>query len=256
MNSKLPKLALSTAFELSSYGENSCNYADSVCAYIYTPKTSLEQISNYTVEVKNYQLAVNDITLVTVYYILPKNITADTKVFFAMGGIGTRDDTFANALRYLSEKENLAVIAPIYLDRTDWPYSDIVFEDFVERFGLKAQKYILYGFSQGGYFTARQVQFKESKYIDYAIVHSAGWSSNNISLRENRRVYIITGRKEETMQYLGHAFNMFNTGKEYCEKNGWDFSWRLFVMDGIGHVCDNAILPYILDIINGLTEEK
>jgi hypothetical protein len=247
--------------------------------YVYTPQTRIDKISEYTVEVKNYKFAVNDTTLVTVYYTLPQKITADTKVFLAIHGANMNDDFFAKALRYLSEKENIAVIAPLWAEARDKKvevsnykskFLDRIFDDFVERFGLKARKYILYGFSLGGAYLQRNAQFSDSKYIDYAIVHSPGGAcayadeslpcsqtkeasayrsvaSHNL---ENRKIYILAGSKEFG-SFLVNAINLFETGKAHSKANGLGFAWGIFVMNGVAHSVTYA-LPYILDIVKGI----
>jgi len=169
------------------------------------------------------------------------------------------------------------VIAPLWIDAADKNKMDVnnytskffdkIFEDFVERFGLKTRKYILYGFSGGGGYVQRNAQFSDSKYIDYAIVHSPGgecaYVDENLPCSkggnayrsaisynfENRKMYILAGSKEQGS--LVNAINLFETGKAYSEANRLSFSWGLFVMEGIAHACNNATLPYILDIMNG-----
>jgi len=254
--------------------------------YSYTPKTRVESISTYSVEAKEYKVTVEYGTSwferdgekeTTVYYVLPKEITADTRVLLAMHGSDMNDDSFANALRYIPEKENIAVVAPIWSggSATVAANPDKVFEDFVERFGLKAQKYILYGFSAGGNFTSRYGQISDSKYIDYVINHSpAYWTKfvcsdgnlcsnattaskyESVLLRnlENRKTYILIGSNETTRDRLANAIDLFETGKAYSEANNIGFSWKLFAMENVGHTVNSKTLSYILDILKGIAD--
>jgi len=246
--------------------------------------------AKYTVEVKDYKFAVNDKQVVTVYYIMPKNITADTKVFLAMHGTGMTDDSFAKTFRYLAEKENMIVIAPrfaadmfketkeygqinITSEQRNWTcyIVDRIFEDFVEQFDLDAQKYILFGFSMGGQFAARTAVFSDSKYIDYVIASGVRQSTDlddsknlpdgikNASAYKNtfshnlnsRKVYLAIGSKDNG-RWQG-SIEYFNKTKAYCEANNLAFPYKLFVLEGVGHA---VRLPYIIDIVNGLADGK
>jgi len=254
--------------------------------YLYTPQTRLENISTYNVEVKEYKVTVEYGTSwfekdvekeTTVYYVLPKRITADTKVLLGMHGSGVEDSSFAKALRYIPEKENIAIVAPLWSggSATIAANPDKIFEDFVERFGLKAKKYILYGFSAGGNFTSRYGQISDSKYIDYVINHSpAYWTEfvcgdanlcsnattaskyESVVLRnlENRKTYILIGSNETTRDRLANAIKLFETGKAYSEANNIGFSWKLFAMEGVGHSATYKSPLYILDILKGIAD--
>ena len=274
---------------------------------IYTPKTRLEKISEYTVEVKNYKFVVNDKQEVTVYYTLPEKITVDTKVFVVLHGMKRNGKTYAETFRYLSEKENIAVITPEFRkdmfsvseyqrvnisknlsnpESGDLTYHvvDKIFEDVIERFGLQTRKYILYGHSAGAQFTARTAMFSDSNYLDYAIAAAAGTYTfcnenlpyphgikdvsayKNLVLRNlgSRKLYILIGNAdisqddprlsksfhEQGKHRYERAINFFNTSKAYSESNGAAFSWRLVVMDGVGHN-SRRTLPYVLDIVTG-----
>jgi len=281
---------------------------DSGCIkYIYTPKTRLEKISEHAAEIQNYKFVVNDTKEVTVYYTLPKKITGDTKVFVVMHGMKRNGKTYAEIFRYLSEKENIAVITPEFRkdmfpvseyqranisknlsnpESGDLTYHvvDKIFEDVIKRFGLQTRKYILYGHSAGGQFTARAAMFSDSKYLDYAIAAAAGTYTflnenmpyphgikdlaayRSIVLRNigERELYILIGNAdtsqddprlhksfhEQGKHRYERAINFFNTSKAYSESHGGAFAWRLVVMDGVGHN-SRRTLPYVLDIISG-----
>ncbi|GBU22156.1 hypothetical protein R80B4_02061 [Fibrobacteres bacterium R8-0-B4] len=256
--------------------------------YVYKPQTVVKNIPQYSVEVKEYKVTVdgvNDFAEVsgkvedlTVFYILPKNITADTKVLYTVHGAGMEDDTFVKSLRYLSETENIAVIAPLY-DNTKVAraHPDRLFEDFVKRFNLKAQKYILFGFSAGGGFTSRFGQFSDSKYIDYVINHSPAYytafactdesfcpDAKKVSKYESvltrnlksRKTYITIGSNETTRGRLPNAIKLFETAKAYSEAHNTDLAWKFLVMEGVGHSVGNTTLPYIMDIIKGVVDEN
>jgi len=250
--------------------------------YLYTPQTRLENVSAYSVEVKEYNVTLTEVDWLgdktsnkmsaTVYYTLPKKITADTKILLAMHGSGMNDDFFAKQLRYISEKENIAIISALWQPKR--PSLDELFEDFVNRFDLKAQKYILYGFSAGGSFANRLGQFSDSKYIDYVIVHSVGSPNcayfdeslpcsadindayrnthRNVLLQnlENRITYFIAGTSESAWE---GSIELFENGKAYSERYNLMYPKKLFIMEGVWHNVDKA-LPWILDIIKGLTD--
>ncbi len=258
--------------------------------YVYKPQTVVKNIPQYSVEVKEYKVTVDGVNSygenvaakaenTTVFYILPKNITADTKVLYTMHGGNMEDDTFVKSLRYISETENIAVVSALYGAESKGvrAHPDRLFEDFVKRFNLKAQKYILFGFSMGAAFTSHFGQLSDSKYIDKVINHSptpyltellctdesfcpgakklAKYEDVILRNMQNRKTYIEVG-SNENVELVEQAVKRFETAQAYSEAKNISLSWKFFVMEGAGHNVSNQTYPYIVDIIKGLVDEN
>lgn len=135
---------------------------------------------------------------VELFYKLPKEINSDTRVLFIIHG-GSRD-----AKRYLSywidiaNNKNVILIAPhftkenfpyyqtlgmatfsgkIINDKSQWLDNSITnfFTFFKNKYSLKNDKYLMFGFSGGSQFIHRYLMYGNDKAIEKAAIGSAGW---------------------------------------------------------------------------------
>ena len=135
---------------------------------------------------------------VELFYKLPKEINPDTKVLFIIHG-GSRD-----AEKYLSywldhaKDKNVILIAPhftkenfpyyqtlgmatfsgrIINDKSNWLDNSIknFFILFKNKYSLKNDKYLMFGFSGGSQFIHRYLMYGNDKAIEKAAIGSAGW---------------------------------------------------------------------------------
>jgi hypothetical protein len=230
-----------------------------------------------------------------IYYTFPKTIDGNTKIFFLMHGQDGNPKTYIDYFKYLSEKENIIVIAPrFYEDQSEYAsyyanldianninspenwtskITDEIFLDFKQRFALSNEKYILYGFSAGSNFTSKSVMFSESPYLDYAISSNTG---NNLFLDETKNytsgiknllMYknLIINNFSRKMYILGgnadpyfpgaNTLGFYLTSKDYCAQNGGVFNWNLIIMDNVAHEFRKP-LPFVIDIIKGIYDAK
>jgi hypothetical protein len=261
--------------------------------------------------VESYQHRTPDNKTMTVYYVLPPNINRETRVIFVMHGMNRNGKTYANNFRTLSIGANVAVIVPEFgndnfnsneynllnirnkKSNSTKPYSewtfhhvDAIFNDFVRRFGLSCNTYILYGHSAGGQFTARTSMFSRSQYLEYAIAANPGnytffdeslnypngikniiaYKKDLLENLSRRKLYILIGSKdtdqndpnlsqsfnEQGLHRYERAMNFFENSGKYARQNNVNFNWKLTVMQGVGHNSSRTI-PYVLDIITMAT---
>jgi predicted esterase len=162
---------------------------------IYVPETRMQNIAEYQVEVKIYTFNTDNGKAMNIGYSFPKTNEGNAKILFALHGSGGTAEGMMSSFKYLSETENIIVIAPEFLSEqfpwSQFPNLDIasninkpenwmtkiideIFLDFKERFELSNDKYILYGSSLGGIFTQRMAMFSESPYMEYSISSLSG----------------------------------------------------------------------------------
>jgi hypothetical protein len=130
-----------------------------------------------------------------VFYGIPENDISVSPVLFVMHGTSRDADRYAESFLYLTETENIIIIAPEFT-REQFPNPeyqrigiagninnpekwtskiiDDIYLDFCRRFDVPVGKYIMYGHSAGSQFTLRSLMFCESDYLDYAIAANAG----------------------------------------------------------------------------------
>ncbi len=135
---------------------------------------------------------------VELFYKLPKEINTDTRVLFIIHG-GSR-----NAKRNLSywvdlaKNKNVILVAPhftkenfpyyqtlgmatfsgrIINDKSQWLGNSIVkfFIFFKNKYSLKNDNYLMFGFSGGSQFIHRYLLYGDDKAIEKAAIGSAGW---------------------------------------------------------------------------------
>jgi hypothetical protein len=162
---------------------------------IYVPETRIQNIAEYQVEVKSYTFNTKNGKTLEVYYSFPKTSKGNAKILFTLHGSEEPAAGFIEIYKYISETENIIVIAPDFVAQfpgasqynelgissninnpENWASKiiDEIFLDFKGRFGLSNDKYILYGFSAGGQFTHRATMFSESPYMEYSISTAPG----------------------------------------------------------------------------------
>ena len=272
---------------------------------IITFMTMISPHTAFAQTVESYQHRTPDNKTMTVYYVLLPNINKETRAVFVMHGVNRDGKTYANNFRTLPIVANVAVIVPefnsdnfsaneynllnIRRSNSITPYSewtfhhiDAIFNDFVRRFGLSCNTYILYGHSAGGQFTARASMFSKSQYLEYAIAANPGnytffdesrnypngikniisYKKDLLSSLSRRKLYILIGNKdtdqndpnlrrsynEQGLHRYERAMNFFENSGNYARQNNVNFNWELTVMPGVGHNSSRTI-PYVLDII-------
>lgn len=270
---------------------------------IYNPVTVINS-SVPTVSINSYTYMTNDGRPVEVQYSFPNDPDfSSLTVVIVMPGL-TRDTngSYMRSFSYLSKVENICVITPKFAEKDfptseyqsvnigsktqyeDWTCNklDLLFEDFIRRFSLNTDKYILYGHSAGGQFAHRTAIFSMSEHIDYVISASSGsytflddsknyssgiknltdYKDNILSNLSTRKLYILTGNKDNdpnannfTPSEQGNtryekALNFCKSTLSYAVENKVYYNWETIIMDGVDHSSSQTI-PYVLDIITG-----
>ena len=135
---------------------------------------------------------------VDLLYVLPEQINSDTRILFIMHG-GSRD-----AERYITywldaaKDKNVILVAP-HFTKKNFPYYQTLgmatfsgkvindkrlwltdsissfFAYFKNKYNLKHNKYLMFGFSGGTQFIHRYLMYGDDMAIDKAAIGSAGW---------------------------------------------------------------------------------
>ena len=135
---------------------------------------------------------------VELFYKLPKEINSDTKVLFLIHG-GSRDaEKYLSYWIDLAENKNVILIAPLFTkknfpyyqtlgmatfsgkvinDESQWLDNSITnfFIFFKNKYSLKSDNYLMFGFSGGSQFIHRYLMYGNDKAIERAAIGSAGW---------------------------------------------------------------------------------
>ena len=135
---------------------------------------------------------------VELFYKLPKEINSDTKVLFLIHG-GSRDaEKYLSYWIDLAENKNVILIAPLFTkknfpyyqtlgmatfsgkvinDESQWLDNSITnfFIFFKNKYSLKSDNYLMFGFSGGSQFIHRYLMYGNDKAIEKAAIGSAGW---------------------------------------------------------------------------------
>ena len=149
-------------------------------------------------EIKKVTYALWDKPDVDLLYVLPEQINSDTKILFIMHG-GSRD-----AERYISywldpaKDKNVILVAP-HFTKKNFPYYQTLgmatfsgkvindkrlwlndsisslFAYFKNKYDLKHDSYLMFGFSGGTQFIHRYLMYGDDMAIDKAAIGSAGW---------------------------------------------------------------------------------
>lgn len=270
---------------------------------IYKSVTKVNK-SAPAVDINSYTYMTDDERPIEVQYSFPNNPDFSNLVIcIVMPGVD-RDinGSYMRSFSYLSMVENICVITPKFA-KEDFPTSeyqyvnissktqyeewtfnkiDSLFQDFVKKFKLNVDKYILYGHSAGAQFAHRTAIFSESEYIDYVIAASAGtytfldesknyssgikklmdYKNTILSNLNNRKLYILTGNEdndpnaenfipsEQGNTRHEKALNFYSSTLNYAIENKTYYNWETLIMDSVGHSSKQTI-PYVLDIITG-----
>ena len=134
---------------------------------------------------------------VELFYKLPKEINSDTKVLFLIHG-GSRDaEKYLSYWIDLAENKNVILIAPLFTkknfpyyqtlgmatfsgkvinDESQWLDNSITnfFIFFKNKYSLKSDNYLMFGFSGGSQFIHRYLMYGNDKAIEKAAIGSAG----------------------------------------------------------------------------------
>lgn len=246
---------------------------------------------------------------VELFYKLPKEINPDTKVLFIIHG-GSRD-----AERHLSywmdhaKDKNVILIAPhftkenfpyyqtlgmatfsgkIINDKSQWLDNSIknFFIFFKNKYSLKNDKYLMFGFSGGAQFIHRYLMYGNDKAIEKAAIGSAGWYTfisneqfpygiKNMPIEAGRIEWLLS---QEILFLLGSKDNNPNDsslnksrgakkqGKHRLERGdayfknlitigdrfNVPFRWRYKLVEGLDHSTKHMSQAAALFILNDL----
>ncbi|MCL1947078.1 MAG: hypothetical protein FWF51_08030 [Chitinivibrionia bacterium] len=254
--------------------------------------------------VEKFQHTTPDGKIMDVYYVLPPVINSETKIMIGMHGTDRNANDIIYNFRSLSIIANYAVIVPEFSlenfpsaeyqninlagnidDYSKWSFHHIdrIFEEFVQRFELSAEKYILVGHSAGAQFTHRTLMFSQSPYLDYGIAANAGaytflnedWNyprgiKNLLPLKSdllnnlaNKKLYVLIGSDDndpnaenfdhgdwdvQGLHRYERAFNFYAAAEDYADQNDVILNWEISEMPDVAHSSRRA-MPYMLDII-------
>ena len=157
-------------------------------------------------------------------------------------------------------------------DEGVWSFSAIepIFDEVVDRLGSNRTRYSLYGHSAGSQFVHRFLFFKPDARVDRFLAANAGWYTfadqqtdfpfglGNLPISEQalrralaKDVVILLGdqdtdpehsslnRSEGAMRQGPHRFargqRFFASARAIAQENGWEFGWRLRVVQGVAH---------------------
>ncbi|GHT32234.1 hydrolase [Planctomycetales bacterium] len=168
---------------------------------------------------------------------------------------------------------------------SEWTFNivDSIFIEFRKKQNLQAEKYILFGHSAGGQFSIRTALFSKSPYIGLIVAANPGshtflneeldyphgikdmlkYKDTILTNLSNRQVYLLAGSadtnqddpylskkfNEQGLHRFERAINFDQTTRDYAEKNGVKYNWKLIKMDGVGH-SSSQTLPHLIKIIS------
>lgn len=158
------------------------------------------------------------------------------------------------------------------LPRAQWTFSVIepLFDEVVSRLGGAQTGYALYGHSAGSQFVHRFMYFMPESRATRFLFANAGWYTfpdrsiafpfgldgtpvNDARLQAvlSKDVVVLLGdqdndarhrllnRSREAMRQGHHRFergqNFFASARQLAQDNGWDFGWKLRVIEGVAH---------------------
>ena len=165
-----------------------------------------------------------------------------------------------------------------------WIYKiiDDIYIDFITKYCIENNGYILFGHSSGSQFAHRFLMFGDSKYCKKYLCANAGqytffdetkdypYGIKNLKKYKKiidksleKEVYILVGDKDLKTDYLNclpmdmeegenrlqRAQNFFKSAEEYALKIKIDFKWKLVKMEGIKHN-NIEVIPFAVNIIN------
>lgn len=158
------------------------------------------------------------------------------------------------------------------LPRAQWTFSVIepLFDEVVSRLGGAQTGYTLYGHSAGSQFVHRFMYFMPEARAKRFLFANAGWYTfpdrsiafpfgldgtpvNDARLQavlakdvvlllgdqDNDARHRLLNRSREAMRQGRHRFergqNFFASASQLAQDNGWDFGWKLRVIEGVAH---------------------
>lgn len=158
------------------------------------------------------------------------------------------------------------------LPRAQWTFSVIepLFDEVVSRLGSTQTGYTLYGHSAGSQFVHRFMYFMPEARAKRLLFANAGWYTfpdrsiafpfgldgtpvNEARLQaalakdvvvllgdqDNDARHRLLNRSREAMRQGRHRFergqNFFASASQLAQDNGWDFGWKLRVIEGVAH---------------------
>ena len=230
---------------------------------------------------------------INIFYNLPAQITENTKVIFVIHGNSRNADGYLNVWMKLARKHDVFLVAPEF-NRSDFPsYNtlmmstsngrirenkdlylhnsiDLFFDYFINKFDLKADKYIIYGHSGGSQFVHRYLLMSDNPKVDKAVAANAGWytflrgapfpygiknppielSSNHIRRFLNTEIHILIGSRDvdidssvnqsdganaQGRNRFQRATNFFQHTESVVRENDLKFNWKLKIINGAAH---------------------
>ena len=164
---------------------------------------------------------------IKVYYHIPANINANTKILFIFHGNGRNAKDYRNTMINKSEQYRFIIMVPefsnsnfpggdqynlgnVYVDgdnpssstlntEDEWTFSiiDPLFNYVKENIGNTTTNYNIFGHSAGGQFAHRFLQFKPNSMSDIVVASASGWYTvTNIDVR------FPYGFKDSTLESL------------------------------------------------------
>ena len=257
-----------------------------------------------------------------IFTYMPRGIINDMKIIFVMSGCLRDALNYLKKWIDYADKNNYIIIAPefdrrhysigdheygsvidieydyssqdIYVpfmkydtkikSEEDWIYKNIdeIYLDFIQRYNIEKNGYIMFGHSSGSQFTHRFAMLGNSKYCNKYICANAGLYtfydtnknypygiknleeySDRIKTSLQKEVYILAGEKDTESNMLNllpednaegknryeRAKNFYNSAKEFANNNSIEFNWEFISMPNVGHHSKDVI-PIAVNIIN------
>ena len=257
-----------------------------------------------------------------IFTYMPRGIINDMKIIFVMSGCLRDALNYLKKWIDYADKNNYIIIAPefdrrhhsigdheygnvidieydyssqdIYVpfmkydtkikSEEDWTYKNIdeIYLDFIQRYNIEKNGYIMFGHSSGSQFTHRFAMLGNSKYCNKYICANAGLYtfydtnknypygiknleeySDRIKTSLQKEVYILAGEKDTESNMLNllpednaegknryeRAKNFYNSAKEFANNNSIEFNWEFISMPNVGHHSKDVI-PSAVNIIN------
>ena len=256
---------------------------------------SILVVSNiaYTKDIKKIEFSDWNKPKINIFFNSPAYITQNTEVIFIIHGNSRNADDYLEVWSELAENHNVFLIAPEF-NRSNFPsYNtlmmstsdgrirknkdlylhnsiDLIFDYFVEKFELKAQKYSIYGHSGGSQFVHRYLLMSNNPKVDKAVAANAGWytflngapfpygiknpptelTSDHIRRFLTTEINILIGSRDveidssvnqsdganaQGSNRLHRAINFYQLTESVVSDNNLEFNWKFKVIEGVAH---------------------
>lgn len=246
---------------------------------------------------------------INVYVSRPVGLAPDRPVVFVMHGTNRNADEYRDQWHALALEHQFLLVVPEFnrrnfpgaggynlgrqqdesgqpLPKSQWSYAAIepLFDDVVERFGMTATRYALYGHSAGAQFVHRFIYFTSQARVSQIVSANAGWymmpdfnkaypyglGDSMVTLEMLQAalrlpVTILLGEEDTDPEHpnlrttsqamaqgayrLQRGQRFFDTARNQAQRLGVPLNWRVVTVPGADH--DNrlmapAAIPYLL----------